>query len=208
MTAKISEADKQISDLKMANEVNSRDAAACRIVAEELRKKKEKLDQALAARGTSLEEIEVKAQRAVRSLQEAGCDVTYRNGRFHITVPDSYTYQTGSSTVGPKGREALNVVAQVMYDNPGVKTMIVGHTDTAQIKGVADNWSLSTERANAVVRILSDIYNINPARLTAAGRSKFDPVVPNSSPENMARNRRIEIIMDPNLERIWDLMDE
>ncbi len=208
LTGKAAEADKLIADLKQANEINSRDAAACRAMAEQLRKKKEKLDQALAAQGTSLADIEARAQSAVRKLQDAGCEVSYRNGRFHINVPDSYSYQSGSSTVGPKGREALNVVAQVMYDNPGVQTMIVGHSDTAQVKGIADNWSLSTERANSVVRILSDVYNINPKRLTAAGKSKFDPVAPNNTPEGMARNRRIEIIMNPDLDRLWDLVGE
>jgi chemotaxis protein MotB len=58
------------------------------------------------------------------------------------------------------------------------------------------------------VRILADVYNINPRRLTAAGRSKFNPVAENDSPEGMAKNRRIEIVLNPDLSRIWDLMGE
>lgn len=208
MGKQLAQNEKTISELKAENLQYGKEAENYRKIEEELRQKKAKLDQALAARGTSLEDIEAKAQRAVQQLQEAGCEVTYRNGRFHILVPDSYSYQVGSSSIGPKGREALNVVAQVMYDNPGVQTMIVGHTDTSQVKGVADNWTLSTERANNVVRVLSNVYNINPKRLTAAGKSKFDPAVPNNTPEGMARNRRIEIIMNPDLDRIWDLIDE
>jgi chemotaxis protein MotB len=200
--------DKLITDLKAENLQYGKEAENCRKIEEAIRQKKAKLDQALAARGTSLEEIEGKAVAAVQKLQDAGCEVTYRNGRFHITLPDTYSYQSGSSAVGPKGREALNVVAQVMYDNPGIQTMIVGNTDTTHVKGIADNWSLSTERANTVVRVLTDVYNINPKRLTAAGRSKFNPIADNNTPEGMARNRRIEIIMNPDLDRIWDLINE
>ena len=208
LNSKIAENEKQIADLKQANEINSRDAADCRIAKEAMRRKKEKLDKELAARGTSLEEIEARAEASVKKLRDAGCDVTYKEGRFHITVPDSFTYKSGSYSVGPRGKEALNVVAQVMYDNPGVQTMIVGNTDTVHVRGVADNWTLSTERANAVVRVLSDVYNINPKRLTAAGRSKFNPVAGNDTEEGRAKNRRIKIIMNPQLNRILDLIDE
>lgn len=208
LNGKRSANEAEILDLKRANEINGRDAAAFRIIQQELSQKKARLEKSLADRGTSLREIEAKAEDAVRKFEAAGCEVNYKNGRFHIVVPDNYAFKSGSATVAPRGREALNVVAQVMYDNPGIYAMIVGHTDNATIKGVADNWSLSTERANAVVRILADVYNINPRRLTAAGRSKFNPVAENDSPEGMAKNRRIEIVLNPDLSRIWDLMGE
>ena len=178
-TQRISTYEGEIKKLKEENIVYSKEAAACRQVEEALRAKKQKLDQELAARGTSLKQIEDKAATAVTSLRNA-----------------------------PKGREALNIVAQVMYDNPGVITTIIGNTDTLGIKGTADNWSLSTERANAVVRVLSDVYNVNPNRLIAAGRSKFNPVASNDTPEGRERNRRIEIIINPRFDRIWDLLAE
>lgn len=204
----LSEKDKVIVELKEANEINSRDAADCRIAKEALRRKKEKLDQELAARGTSLEQLEAKAEQSIRNLQAAGCQVDYKNGRFHITVPDEFVFGSGKKDVGPKGREALNVVAQVMYDNPGVTTTIVGNTDTVSVKGIADNWSLSTERASAVVRVLEDLYNINPKRLTAAGRSKFNPIANNDTPEGRAKNRRIEIIINPQIDRLMEMVQE
>lgn len=208
LTNQVAEKDKLIADLKRANEIDSKDAAQWRIVQEGARRKKEKLDKELAARGTSVEDIEARAGKAVQQLRAAGCDVTYSNGRFHITVPDEFTFKKGEATIGPKGREALNVVAQVMYDNPGVVTTIVGNTDSDPIRGVADNWSLSTERANAVVRVLADVYNINPKRLIAAGRSKFNPIADNETPEGKARNRRIEIVINPRFDRLVDLIAE
>lgn len=208
MNGKISENDKQIADLKLANEINSKDAADCRIAKEALRKKKENLDRNLADRGTSLAQIEQRANDAIKRFEDAGCTVDYKNGRFHISIPDNFDFKSGSSNIGAKGRAALNVVAQVMYDNPGVQTVILGNTDTVKVKGVTDNWSLSTERANAVVRVLEDVYNINPKRLTAAGKSKFNPIASNDTPEGRTRNRRIEIIINPDFDRIWNLMED
>lgn len=208
LNSQLSEKDKAIAELKEANEINSRDAADCRIAKEALRRKKENLDKELAARGTSLEQLEAKAQQSIRNLQAAGCEVDYSNGRFHISVPDEFVFASGSKVVGSKGREALNVVAQLMYDNPGVTAAIVGNTDTISVKGIADNWSLSTERANAVVRVLEDLYNINPKRLTAAGRSKFNPIANNATPEGRAKNRRIEIIINPYLDRLLEMAQE
>ena len=94
-----------------------------------------------------------------------------------------------------------------MRDNPGITAIIVGNTDTIPVKGVADNWSLSTERANSVVRVLHDIYYINPIRLTAAGRGKYNPVAVNDTPEGREKNRRIEIILNPDLSRLWELSE-
>lgn len=205
---KISAMEAENRQLKEENIVYSKEAEVCRKAEAALRAKKQKLDDELAARGTSLQQIESKAEAAVASFRNAGCEVEYRNGRFHITVPDEFTFSNGSASIGPKGREALNVVAQVMYDNPGVVTTIIGNTDTLSIKGVADNWSLSTERANAVVRILADVYNVNPRRLIAAGRSKFNPVASNDTPAGREKNRRIEIVINPRLDRIWDLLAE
>jgi chemotaxis protein MotB len=197
-----------IKRLKEENIVYGKEAEACRLIEQNIRAKKQKLDEELAARGTSLKEIEDRAAKAVTDLRNAGCDVSYQNGRFHITVPDEFTFKSGSAAVAPKGREALNVVAQIMYDNPGVIATVVGNTDDQDFKGSKDNWSLSTERASAVVRVLSDVYNINPKRLVAAGRSKFNPVASNDTPEGRSSNRRIEIVINPRFDRIFDLLAE
>lgn len=197
-----------IKKLKEENIVYGKEAEACRIMEQNIRAKKQKLDEELAARGTSWQQIEDRAAKAVTDLRNAGCEVNYQNGRFYITVPEEFTFKSGSATVAPKGREALNVVAQIMYDNPGVVTTVVGNTDDQDIKGAKDNWSLSTERASAVVRVLSDVYNINPKRLVAAGRSKFNPVASNDTPEGRASNRRIEIVINPRFDRILDLLAE
>jgi chemotaxis protein MotB len=129
------------------------------------------------------------------------------DGMVYVSMPDKFLFPSGSSTVGVKGKEGLAVIAEVMQEYPNTEAIIVGNTDTTHVKGKADNWSLSTERANAVVRILKDTYHIDPARLTAAGRGKFKPVASNATPEGREMNRRIEIILIPDLSGLWEMLD-
>jgi len=111
--------------------------------------------------------------------------------------------------LGAKGQEALAVVAQVLNDNPNLKIYVVGHTDSVKVtKGFTDNWSLSTERANSVVRVLRDQYQVTMDRVTSAGQGKYDPVADNSTPEGRAKNRRTDIILNPDLSRFWEMIDK
>jgi chemotaxis protein MotB len=89
-----------------------------------------------------------------------------------------------------------------------VKIIVVGNTDSDGTgKSFKDNWSLSTERANTVVRLFRDKYGIDPARLTSAGKSKYDPVAVNTTAANKALNRRTEIIINPNFSQLWDAVE-
>lgn len=202
----IAAGEKKFADLQKENEINNRDAAECRAAKEKEKQRLAKLEAELAARGTSLQEIDTKMKKNVEDLKEVGCDVRWVKGSFFITVPDDFTFKSGSAGVGPQSRRALNVVAQIMRDDPGVVATIIGNTDTIPFKGGADNWSLSTERANNVIRLLEDTYGINPNRLTSAGRSKFYPIASNDTPEGRQRNRRIEVIINPRLERLEELI--
>lgn len=207
-TAQIATKDNLIAQLKKENIEYGKEAQACRVAKEAIANKLAVAQKNLADRGTSMKQIQQKADAAISKFEDAGATVTYKNGMVHINFEDRFFFKSGSSTIGVKGRQALNTVAEVMRENLGLTAIIVGNTDTLSVKGVADNWSLSTERANAVVRVLYETYNINPARLTAAGRSKFNPVASNETAEGRERNRRIEIILNPDLSRIWDLFAE
>jgi chemotaxis protein MotB len=145
---------------------------------------------------------------SVAKFEDAGARVEYKNGMIYISLDDRFFFKPGSTTIGVHGRESLNIVAETMRKYPGIQTIIVGNTDDTDIKGNIDNWTLSTERANAVVRVLEDSYYVNPKRLTAAGRSKYNPIAENTTPEGKAKNRRIEIIFNPDLSRIFSLLDK
>ena len=208
LATQITKLNADISQLKTENLAYGKEAEACRKAKELIAEKLENLNNNLAAKGTSVKEIEDRFNASINTFEESGANVVTKNGLVYITYPDKYFFKTGSSFVGETGREALNIVAEVLRKYPGVSCTIVGHTDTVSIKGIADNWSLSTERANAVVRILSDVYNINPKRLTSSGNSKFRPVADNATEQGREKNRRIEIVFDPDFGRIWDLMDK
>ena len=202
---KITAYEADIKQLKQENIQYSKEAEECRKAKEAMAQRAENLEKALAEEGTSMQQLRDKTAEALQRFEHQGADVTYKNGLVRINFPDDFFFKSGSSTIAPRGREALNTVAKALRDNPHVTCFIIGHTDTTSVSGKADNWSLSTERANAVVRVLHYTYNINPARLTAAGKSKYTPVASNATPEGRERNRRVEIILNPDLDRLWNL---
>jgi len=111
--------------------------------------------------------------------------------------------------VNPKGVDALAKLAAVLNLNSDVSVNIEGHTDSIPIRGkYKDNWDLSTARANAIVRILVNNYKVNPKSVTSSGHSYYDPVASNSTPEGRAQNRRTEIILSPNLEEMYHLLEQ
>ncbi len=119
-------------------------------------------------------------------------------------------FPAGSATWVVQAKHALSPLASVLNNYPKVQIYVVGHTDNAKIHTArfADNWSLSTERANSVVRALRDSYSVDPTRLLAGGRSKYNPVASNDTKEGRAQNRRIQIILNPDLSKLWDMMNQ
>jgi len=157
----------------------------------------------------TLQEIEDKINTALADFEDKGVDVYYKNGFVYVSMEDNLLYKSGSAALGTEGKKALSSLASVLNDYPKLKIVIVGNTDDAKFKkGSSDNWSLSTERANGVVRTFRDEYKIDPARLTAAGRSKYNPIADNSTAEGRAKNRRTDIILNPDLDRLWESVNQ
>ena len=93
--------------------------------------------------------------------------------------------------------------------NPDINVVVEGHTDSIPIRGkYDDNWALSVARATAIVRILTDTYRVDPSRVTASGRSKYEPVEGNETAEGRQRNRRTEIILAPRLDELLQLLQQ
>lgn len=157
----------------------------------------------------TLQEIEDKINTALADFEDKGVDVYYKNGLVYVSMEDNLLYKSGSAALGADGKKALSSLASVLNDYPKLKIVIVGNTDDAKFKkGSTDNWSLSTERANGVVRTFRDEYKIDPARLTAAGRSKYNPIADNSTAEGRAKNRRTDIILNPDLDKLWESVNQ
>ncbi len=204
--------EKVITQLKAENVQYGKEAEDCRKAKEAIALKIENMHKTLDAHGTSLKKIKEKFKVAVGRFENEGATVTIERGLVHVTFEDKFFFKEKSSVIGAKGRESLNTVAEVMRENPGITCIIAGNTSSEPgsegTSGPGDNWSLSTERANAVIRILHNTYNINPERLTAAGRGEYHPAAGNSTAEGREKNNRVEIIFDPNLSRLIDAMNK
>jgi chemotaxis protein MotB len=130
--------------------------------------------------------------------------VYMKDGKVYVSMSDKLLFKSGSAEVESKGKEALQKLAEVLNKNNDVGIAIEGHTDNVPIKTAIykDNWDLSAARATNVVRLLTDEYNMDPHRLTAAGRGEFSPIADNSTMEGKAKNRRTEIVLSPKLDEL------
>ena len=160
---------------------------------EDLRKQKA----AAEARAATFRSLVAK----LRSMIDAGqLKVVIRGGRMIIALPNDILFDSGRTDVKPDGKLALAKVALALASVTDRDFLVAGHTDDVPIHTAAfpSNWELSTRRAVEVVRFLI-AQGMRPKVLAAAGYGEFDPAVPNDSPEHRAQNRRIEIVLQPNL---------
>ncbi|MCW3111691.1 MAG: hypothetical protein JWR18_87 [Segetibacter sp.] len=133
--------------------------------------------------------------------------VSTKNGKVYVSLQENLLFPSGSAVVNPKGKQALGKLADVLNTNPNINVNIEGHTDSIPMRGkFEDNWALSVGRSTAIVRILTDTYKVDPTRVTASGRSKYVPVDNNTTADGRAKNRRTEIILEPKLDELMQLI--
>lgn len=144
------------------------------------------------------------------NLQDEDISVQVEKGVVYVSISDKLLFSSGSYTVTARAREVLGKVAQVVNNKPDFEFMVEGHTDNVPIKTacIADNWDLSVKRATAVVRILQNDFNVDPKRMTAAGRSEYLPVSDNVSASGRALNRRTRIVVLPKLDQFYSMIEE
>jgi chemotaxis protein MotB len=142
-------------------------------------------------------------------LNDDDIQVNIEKTIVYISIADKLLFKSGSYKVSNRATNILKKVAEVINAQPEMDVMIEGHTDSKTIKTdvLDDNWDLSVKRSTSIVRILQNEFEVAPARLIAAGRSSYVPLVENDTPENMAKNRRTKIIIMPKLDQFFDLLD-
>jgi chemotaxis protein MotB len=143
----------------------------------------------------------------LRKMIDAGkLEVTTRRGRLIVKLPAEVLFASGSAQLSPDGQPPLKELAAVLKQFPDRRFMVAGHTDNVPIgpSNYKSNWELSTARAVTVTEFLASM-GVNPARLSAAGYSEYDPIRSNASDAGRAENRRIEIALLPNVEEISGL---
>ncbi|MDP4285246.1 MAG: OmpA family protein [Bacteroidota bacterium] len=154
------------------------------------------------------ENLKNKMTEALKGFNSNDLSVYQKDGKVYVSLSENLLFPSGSAVVNPKGVDALSKLAAVLNLNPDVSINIEGHTDSIPIRGkYQDNWDLSTARANSIVRILVNNYKVNPKSVTSSGHSYFEPVASNSTKEGRAKNRRTEIILSPNLEEMYKLLE-
>lgn len=170
------------------------------------------LESMIAAKEQSMKTLKETMSKALNNFEGKGLTVEQKNGKVYVSMENKLLFNTGSWAVNAEGRAAVVEVAKVLAANPEIAVLIEGHTDNTPFRGtvdgVTDNWSLSTKRAIAIVEIILQNKTVDPFNLTAAGRSEFSPIVPNTTAENKAKNRRIEIILTPKLDEISKMLSD
>jgi chemotaxis protein MotB len=129
--------------------------------------------------------------------------IVLRNGRMVLQLPNDVLFDSGQTTIKPQGRLALAQIASVLRTIPDRRFQVAGDTDNVPIETALypSNWELSTRRAVEVVRFLV-AEKMRPEALSAAGYGEFDPVAPNDTADGRAKNRRIEITLQPNIDEL------
>ena len=147
---------------------------------------------------------------AIGNMDDQDINIKVDKGVVYIDISDKLLFKSGSYVVAEKAKEVLGKVALVLKNQPDIEFMVEGHTDNIAYKGngvLIDNWDLSVKRATSVVRILQDQYGIPPAKITAAGRGEYLPVADNSTAEGKAANRRTRIVILPQLDQFFKLLE-
>lgn len=147
---------------------------------------------------------------AIGNLDDKDINIKVDKGVVYIDISDKLLFKSGKYEVTDQASAVLGKVAAVLQNQQDIEFMVEGHTDNVPYKGNAallDNWDLSVKRATAVVRILQNKYGLDPAKMAAAGRSEYRPVADNSTKEGKSANRRTRIVILPQLDQFFKLLE-
>lgn len=146
---------------------------------------------------------------AIGNLDDKDINIKVDKGVVYVDISDKLLFKSGSYEITDRAKEVLGKVAKVLNNQPEIEFMVEGHTDSLPISipGIQDNWDLSVKRATTVVRVLQNTYGLDPKRMTAAGRSQYLPLATNTTPEGRSVNRRTRIVILPQLDQFFKLLE-
>ena len=147
---------------------------------------------------------------AIGNLDDKDINIKVDKGVVFIDISDKLLFKSGSYDVTDKAKDVLGKVALVLKNQPNMEFMVEGHTDNVPFKrgDLIDNWDLSVKRSTTIVRLLQSQYGLDPAKMIAAGRSEYQPLTENSSAEGKASNRRTRIVILPQLDQFFKLLEK
>jgi len=147
---------------------------------------------------------------AVGDMNDQDINIKVDKGVVYIDISDKMLFKTAKFDITPQAKTVLGKVAAVLKNQPDIEFMVEGHTDNVEYKGagyVLDNWDLSVKRATSVVRVLQKEYGMDPTKIAAAGRGEYKPIADNSTKEGKAANRRTRIVILPQLDQFFKLLE-
>lgn len=146
---------------------------------------------------------------ALQDVNDQDVNIKVEGSAVFISISDKMLFRSGSYEITPRAKEVLGKVAAVIKAQSDVNFMVEGHTDNKSISTatVKDNWDLSVLRSTAVVRVLQKTYGVDPSRMIAAGRSEYITVSDNTTAEGRSLNRRTRIVILPQLDQFFKLLE-
>lgn len=163
------------------------------------------LEKIIREQDEAVQLLKSKVANALKGFENKGLTVIEKNGKIYVSLEAKLLFSSGSTSVETEGQEALVNLAKVLETEKELEIIVEGHTDTDKMAGSKhpkNNWELSVLRSTSVIEIMLANSDIDPTQLMAAGRSEFIPV----DAEDKAKNRRIEIIISPNLNELYELI--
>ncbi|MEK9603417.1 MAG: OmpA family protein [Flavobacteriaceae bacterium] len=170
----------------------------------------EELEGLIARQQQAMRNLKEKLSDALLNFEDKGLTVEARDGKVYVSMENKLLFRSGSWKVESEGKKAIESLGSVLADNPDIAVLIEGHTDNIPYSGkgqLKGNWDLSTKRATSIVNLLLENSYILPQNLTAAGRGEYLPIAPNSTREGRAANRRIEVVLSPQLDEITQIIN-
>ncbi|HMX89185.1 MAG: OmpA family protein [Saprospiraceae bacterium] len=146
-------------------------------------------------------------KKSLGDLPSEDVNIEVRKGVVYVSLSDQMLFKSGSATINEKAAVTIEKIAKIINDQKDIDILIEGHTDNVPINTdcLADNWDLSTKRATTIARLLQRKYNVDPARITAGGRSEYLPKTSNDTEQGRRINRRTELIILPRLDQFFEL---
>lgn len=178
----------------------------------DLNEQKAKYDEVnakLKAREDKINELKAKLMNALLGFTDKGLSISIKDGKVYVSLSNQLLFQSGKTDIDKNGQEALLGLANVLNSQPDINILVEGHTDTVAIRGSArfrDNWDLSVLRATEVVRFLTENGKVSNTRIIASGRGEYFPLKTGGTADDLASNRRTEIILTPKLEELFEII--
>ncbi len=198
--------EKERSLRKLENDLNNQKLKQ-QLLNKDLETREHKIDSLrnlIQMKDEKLSNIKKKIKNVLSGYSNDDITVEKRDdGRLYISLSQNLLFAKGSNKLDANGKSALIRVAKALKTEPSIHIIVEGHTDTDGSPKL--NWELSTKRALAVTEVLID-HGLLPQQITAAGRGQYQPLVPNDTEANKSKNRRTEIILEPNVNDIVNFL--